>query len=58
MITHFYKWKHWENIMHTILFLLIIYILYLFYIDKSHRTVTNIILLTIVIAIDTLIHKN
>ena len=44
--------------MHNILLLLVLYIIYLFIINKSDRTMTNILLFTIIIAIDTLIHQN
>ena len=57
-IQNFYEWRKWEGIMHNILLLLLIYIIYLFIINKSDRTMTNILLFTIIIAIDTLIHQN
>ena len=57
-IQKFYEWRKWEGIMHNILLLLLLYIIYLFIINKSDRTMTNILLFTIIIAIDTLIHQN
>jgi hypothetical protein len=54
----FYEWSKWEGIMHNILLLLGIYILYLFYVNKKERTLSNILLFTIIISIDTLIHQN
>ena len=57
-IQKFYEWGKWEGIMHNILLLLLLYIIYLFIINKSDRTMTNILLFTIIIAIDTLIHQN
>jgi len=54
----FYEWPRWEGIMHNILCLLVIYLLYLFIRYKEARTMNNILLFTIVIAIDTLIHQN
>ena len=44
--------------MHNILLLLVIYILYLFFVNKNERTLQNILLFTIIISIDTLIHQN
>jgi len=44
--------------MHNILLLLIIYIIYLFFVNKKERTLTNILLFTIIISIDTLLHQN
>jgi len=44
--------------MHNILLLLLIYIMYIFFVNKQERTLTNILLFTIVISIDTLIHQN
>lgn len=57
-IKKFYEWEKWEGIMHNILLLFIIYIIYNFYLYKNNRTMTNILLFTIVVAIDTLIHQN
>jgi len=54
----FYEWSKWEGIMHNILLLLVIYILYLFIVTKQERTLTNILLFTIIISIDTLLHQN
>jgi len=53
----FYEWSKWEGIMHNILLLLVIYILYLFIVNKQERTLTNILLFTIIISIDTLLHQ-
>ena len=53
----FYEWSKWEGIMHNILLLLVIYILYLFIVTKQERTLTNILLFTIIISIDTLLHQ-
>ena len=57
-IKNLYEWPRWEGIMHNILCLLVIYLLYLFIMNKEMRTMNNILLFTIVIAIDTLIHQN
>jgi len=57
MLKTFYEWEKWEGIMHNILLLLIIYIIYLFYVNKQDRTLTNILLFTIIIGVDTLIHQ-
>ena len=58
LIKTFYEWEKWEGILHNILFMLNIYIIFLFIVDKKNRTITNILLFTIIIAIDTLIHQN
>ena len=58
LLKHFYEWSKWEGIMHNILLLLIIYISYLFIINRKNRTLSNILLFTIIIAIETLIHQN
>ena len=55
---NFYEWSKWEGIMHNILLLLVIYILYIFFVNKKERTLLNILLFTIIISIDTLIHQN
>ena len=57
-LKNFYEWTKWEGIMHNILLLLFIYIIYLFFVNKKERTLTNILLFTIIISIDTLIHQN
>ena len=57
-LKQFYEWSKWEGIMHNILLLLIIYILYLFFVTKKERTLSNILLFTIIISIDTLLHQN
>ena len=57
-ITKFYEWGKWEGISHHLLLILIVYIIYIFASKKSSRTVTNILLLTIVVALETMIHQN
>ena len=57
ILKKFYEWSKWEGIMHNILLLLVIYILYLFIVTKQERTLTNILLFTIIISIDTLLHQ-
>jgi len=57
ILKKFYEWSKWEGIMHNILLLLVIYILYLFIVNKQERTLTNILLFTIIISIDTLLHQ-
>lgn len=54
----FYEWKNWEGIMHIFLFILILYILYKFITNSKERTLTNILLFTIIVGIDTLLHQN
>jgi len=58
MLKQFYEWPKWEGIMHNFLLLLIIYIMYIFTSYKKNRTLSNLLLFTIIIAIDTLIHQN
>jgi len=54
----FYEWPKWEGLSHNLLLLLVSYSIYLFIVDKSNRTMINLLLFSIVIAIDTLIHQN
>jgi len=58
ILKKFYEWPKWEGIMHNILLLLVIYILYIFFVNKKERTLLNILLFTIIISINTLIHQN
>ena len=57
-LMEFYEWPKWEGIMHNLLLSLIIYIIYLFTINNKERTLNNILLFTIIISVDTLIHQN
>ncbi len=57
MLRDFYEWQNWEGIMHNVLCFLIFYSIYLFIVNKRERTITNILLFTIIISIDTLIHQ-
>jgi len=57
-LKQFYEWSKWEGMMHNILLILIIYILYLFYSNKKERTLSNILLLTIIVSVEVLIHQN
>jgi len=57
-LKYFYEWPKWEGIMHNILLLLLIYIIYYLCVNKKERTITNILLFTIIISMDTLIHQN
>lgn len=56
VLSNFYEWNKWESIMHHLLLLLIIYIVFVFLVNKKSRNLTNIILFTIVIAIEVIIH--
>lgn len=58
LVKNLYEWPNWEGIMHNILLLLGIYIFYLFFVNKKERSLSNILLFTIIIGIDTLIHQN
>jgi len=53
----FYEWAKWESITHNVLFVFIIYILYLFLMNNKERTLTNILLFTIILGITTMIHQ-
>ena len=53
----FYEWNKWPGIMHNILFLLIVYIIYVLITNKHERKLKNILLFTIVIGIDIIIHQ-
>jgi uncharacterized membrane protein HdeD (DUF308 family) len=57
MLKTFYEWEKWEGLMHNLLLLLVIYIMYLFFANKQERTLTNILLFTIIISMDTVIHQ-
>ena len=57
ILKNFYEWGKWEGLMHSILLLLLIYIIYVFFVNKKERTLTNILLFTIIISVDTLIHQ-
>ena len=56
VLSNFYEWNKWESIMHHLLLLLIIYIVFVFLVNKKSRNLTNIILFTIVVAIEVIIH--
>ena len=58
LLKKFYEWEKWEGIMHSVLLILIIYIMYLFVVNKKERTINNLLLFTIIISIDILIHQN
>jgi uncharacterized membrane protein YfhO len=57
-ITQFYEWSKWEGIAHNTLLLLVLYIIYRLIANKNDRSLPNILLFTIIIALDTLIHQN
>jgi len=58
LLKTFYEWSKWEGLMHSALLILSIYILILFYQYKKTRTISNLLLLSIVLGIDILIHQN
>ena len=58
IVKQFYEWNEWEGIMHNVLLLLNVYIIYLFIVNKNTRTMTNLLLYTIIIALDTFLHQN
>ena len=56
-LKNFYEWAKWEGLAHNLLLLLVIYIIYSFCVNKQERTLTNILLFTIIIGVDTVIHQ-
>ena len=58
MLTQFYEWNKWEGIMHHCLLGLTLYVLYLFKCHKRDRTLPNILLFTILIGLETLLHHS
>jgi hypothetical protein len=57
ILKNFYEWGNWEGLMHNLLLLLVMYVIYLFIVNKHERTLTNILLFTIIIGVDTVIHQ-
>jgi len=57
ILKNFYEWENWTGIMHNFLFILVIYIIYLFIVNKKERTMINILLFSIIIGIDIIIHQ-
>ena len=53
-----FEWPNWEGIMHIILCGLILYTSSLLITKSSSRTVTNLLLLSVAVGIDTMIHQN
>lgn len=51
------EWSSWEIISHLFLILLNVYILYMFVLVPETRTMTNVLLYTIVVAISVIIHQ-
>lgn len=51
-----YEWPHWEGVMHHILLALMLYALYVFYTQPNERKLCNVLLFTVVVAIDGLLH--
>jgi hypothetical protein len=58
LVQNFFDWAHWETITHSMLCILTLYILYMLISNKNNRTFSNILLFTIIIALETLIHQN
>lgn len=56
-VKDFYEWEKWEGLTHNLLLLLVIYAMYALFVNKHERTLTNILLFTIIIAVDTVIHQ-
>jgi len=57
MIQQFYEWENWPGVMHHFLLLLVIYISYTLIITRKERTLTNLLLFSIVLGIDVIIHQ-
>ena len=51
-----YEWPHWEGIMHHFLLALMLYALYVFYTQPAERKLCNVLLFTVVVAVDGLLH--
>jgi len=58
IIEIFTEWKEWESIMHWFVFLFILFIFYKLYLNPKEFNITNMLLITIILVIDTLIHQN
>lgn len=56
MWIHLYEWKQWEGIMHHFLLILILYAMYVFITKPTERKLSNVLLFTIVVALDALLH--
>ena len=57
MIKQFYEWENWPGIMHHFLLLLVIFISYNLIITRKERTLNNLLLFSIVLGIDVIIHQ-
>jgi len=58
LVHNFFIWPQWEMITHLTLCILTFYILYMLISNKNNRTFSNILLFTIIIGLETLIHQN
>ena len=58
IVLKFYEWPQWEGILHHLLFALTMYAFYIFVVDSKERTLTNVLLFTVTIAINALLHQN
>ena len=58
LLQSYMEWPEWETLSHMGLVIAYIYIFYKGLTDKSVRTMQNILLLTIIIALDIIIHQN
>jgi hypothetical protein len=56
-LKNFYEWEKWPGIMHNVLFLLILTIIYVFATNDRERTMPNLLMFSIVIGIDIIIHQ-
>ena len=56
MLHKFYEWEHWVGIMHHAVMILGIYIVYIM-IKKNKASVTNLLLLAILLSIMITIHQ-
>jgi hypothetical protein len=53
----FYEWEKWEGIMHQILLLIVTYTMYVFIVNSKERTMINLLLFSIVLAIHLISHQ-
>ena len=57
ILNKFFEWKYLELINHIILLLLVTYIIYILFNNKQERTLTNLLLLGILIVLDLQVHQ-
>lgn len=56
MLQTFYEWPKWPGLLHSLFFALILYSIYVFVVSPTQRTLTNVLLFTLVIGVDIVSH--